>query len=56
MDFIVNQIKKARRISLEAAQTKYYQYFHPLKWREYKEETDKKLIRQGYGDCIIDVE
>jgi len=56
MDFIVNQIKKAARISKESGQAKYYQYFHPQTWRQYKEATDLKLRTQGYGYCIVEVD
>ena len=55
MDFIVNQIKKAARVSIENGQAKYYQYFHPQTWKQYKEATDLKLTIQGYKECIVDV-
>ena len=55
-DFIANMIEKARRGGVAAGQAKYYAYFHPVTWRQYKDAVDQKLIQRGCGDCICEID
>ena len=55
-EFITNMIVKARRSGVTAGQAKYYAYFHPTTWRQYKEEVDLKLTLRGYADCIVEID
>lgn len=55
MAFIVKQIEKARKISLEAGQAKYRAYFiNTSKNASLKEATDQMLIADGFSDCIVE--
>ena len=55
MAFIVKQIEKARKISLEAGQDKYIAYFiNTSRNASLKEATDQMLIADGFADCIVE--
>lgn len=55
MAFIVKQIEKARKISLEAGQAKYRAYFiNTSRNAALKEATDQMLIDDGFADCIVE--
>jgi hypothetical protein len=52
--FIAGRIIEARKISLEAGQTKYKAYFvNTNLYSKYKADVDVILIQDGYGDCIV---
>ena len=55
MAFIVKQIEKARKISLEDGQSKYRAYFlNTSRNVSLKEATEQMLIADGCGDCIVE--
>ena len=55
MAFIVKQIEKARKISVEAGQAKYRAYFiNTSRNASLKEDTEQMLIADGFGDCIVE--
>ena len=55
MAFIVKQIEKARKISMDAGQAKYRAYFiNTSRNASLKEATDQMLIADGFGDCIVE--
>ena len=55
MAFIVKQIEKARKISVEAGREKYRAYFMNTRRNEsLKEATDQMLIADGFADCIVE--
>ena len=55
MAFIVKQIEKARKISVEAGQAKYRAYFiNTSRNASLKEATNQMLIADGFEDCIVE--
>ena len=55
MAFIVKQIEKARKISVEAGQAKYRAYFiNTSRNVSLKEATEQMLIADGFAECIVE--